>query len=231
MTSSSFKVAFGTTAFIAFFLCQNAVAQRLQVQAHVGFNASEAFIRDNGQAVRETGTDFDTIPNTHLGLSLNAQLAKRFHLRLDGNYRAYRTSFRTEEQTATGTRYMLGNLYNEKFNVSLLPEYRFPLVTKNRFQAPAYVFAGPVMVFESGKNYQDSYVFGNSSTTLRLSTQPDAQLGFSIGGGINPKWNRWGLLFELRYTRFGYANEGLPVGELAYEHFTGTFGLSVDIVK
>jgi hypothetical protein len=231
MTSSSFKTAFGAAALAAFFLSQNAVAQRLQVQAHVGFNASEAFIRDKGQTVRETGTYFDTIPNAHLGLSLSTQLTKHFYLRLDGNYRAYRTSFRTEEQTSTGVRYMLGNLYNEKFNLSLLPEYRFRLATKNRFQAPAYVFAGPVMMFESGKNYQESYVFGNGSATFGSSAKPDAQFGFSVGGGINPKWNRWGLLFELRYTRFGYAEEGIPVGELAYEHFTGAFGLTVDIVK
>jgi len=231
MTHSSFKVALGAAAFTAFFLCQNAVAQRLQVQAHVGFNASEALIQDGGQTVRETSTYFGTIPGAHLGLSLNGRLTQHFYLRLDGNYRAYRTFFRTEQPVSTGTRYTLGNLYNEKFNISLLPEYRFHLAKKNRFQTPVYVFAGPVIAFEAGNNYQESYIFSTGSTTLMLSNKPDAQLGWSLGGGINPKWERWGILFELRYTRFGYANEGIPPGELAYEHFTGAIGLTVDIVK
>lgn len=231
MITPSLKAALSTTAAILFFSLQIIVAQRLQVQAYSGFNASEAFIKDMGQTVRETSTFFDTMPNSQLGIAFNGRLTQHFHLRLDGNYRAYRTFFRTEEQTSNGTRYILGNLYNEKFSVSLLPEYRFTLAKNAHAQLPAYIFVGPAMTFEVNDNYQDSYVFGNGSTTFNGSIKPDAQWGWSIGGGVNPKWHRWGVMLEVRYNRFGYAKEGIPVGKIAYEHLTGSLGLTVDIVK
>lgn len=233
MHIKSVKATLWVSLIALFFSFQNADAQRLQVQLQVGANASEGFIKDNGQSLRETGTFFDTVPNAQLGIALHAKVFKNFHLRLDGNYRAYRTTFRTEEPASGGgTRYALGNLYNERFNFSLLPEYRFKLSEGDRFQMPIYAFAGPVLSVEKGKNYSDSYVIGGlNSVTIRTEIKPDAQAGWCLGAGINPKLGRWGLLAEMRYTRLGYANEGLVVGDIAYEHFTFMAGLSVDLVK
>ena len=226
-----FKVSPWVSFLTFFFFCQIAVAQRLQVQFQVGMNASEAFIEDNGQLNRETATFYDTINNIQLGLAVNAQIFKNFHLRLDGNYRAYRTFFETEEQLGLGKRYILGNLYSEKFNVSLLPEYRLHLSKSGRVQVPVYAFAGPVLSFEKEKNYADAYLIENGSMLIRSEIKPKVQSGWCFGAGVNPKWRRWGLLAEFRYTRFAYSNEDLPVGKMAYEHFTFMTGITIDLVK
>ncbi len=233
MYFQSVKSTLWVSLVALFFSFQNADAQRLQVQFQVGANVSEGFIKDNGQPLRETRTFFDTISNLQFGVALHAKVFRNFHLRLDGNYRAYRTFFNTQEpESGGGTRSVLGNLYNERFNFSLLPEYRFKLAEGGRFQMPIYAFAGPVLSVEKGKNYSDSYVFGGfSPLTIRTEFESDAQAGWCVGGGINPKLGRWGLLAEIRYTRLGYANEGLIVGDIAYEHFTFMMGLSVDLVK
>ncbi len=228
MYFQSVKSTLWVTLVALFFSLQNADAQRLQVQFQVGGNFSEGLIKDNGQSVRETGTYFDTISNVQFGVALNAKIFKNFHLRLDGNYRAYRTSFNTEQPSQGLSNFVLGNLYSERFNIALLPEYRLMLAQAGPIKMPAYVFAGPVFSFEKGKNYSDTYTF---TQTYRTEIKPDPQGGWSIGGGINPKWRRFGLMFEMRYTRLGYVNEGLIVGDIAYEHFTFMTGLSVDLVK
>lgn len=85
------------------------------------------------------------------GVTVNARVAKRFHLRLDGNYRAYRTFFNTEQPSQGLSNYVIGNLYNEKFNFSLLPEYRLMLAQGTLIKMPGYVFAGPALSFEVEK--------------------------------------------------------------------------------
>ena len=198
------------------------------MQFQVGANASEGFIKDNGQSLRRTSTDFDTISNTQWGFAVNARIVKNFHLRLDGNYRAYRTFFNTEQPSQGLSNYIIGNLYNEKFNFSLLPEYRLMLVKGGPIQMPVYIFAGPVLSFEVEENYADTYTFPDN---YRTAIKPDPQGGWCVGLGINPKWRRFGLLAEVRYTRLNYANEGLLVGEIGYQHLTFMTGLSVDLVK
>ena len=228
MYFQSVKTSLWVALAILFLFSQNADAQRLQVQFQVGANASEGFIKDNGQSLRETGTYFDTISHVQLGVALHAKVFRNFHLRLDGNYRAYRTFFNTEQPSQGLSNFVLGNLYNERFNFSLLPEYRFKLAEGGQVQMPIYAFAGPVFSFEKGKNYSDTYTF---LQTYRTEIKPDPQSGWCFGAGINPKWRRLGLMLELRYTRLGYANEGLIVGDIAYEHLTFMTGLSVDLVK
>lgn len=231
MPFTSFRISSGISFLIFFFFSfQHLDAQRLQLQIQTGENFSEAHIKDNGQSVRETSTFWDTVPGSQLGLALNARIYQKFYLRLDGNYRAYRTFFRTEEVVPGGnTNYILGNLYNEKFSVSLLPEYRLQLTKKpGKIQVPGYVFAGPVLSFERGKNFVYTL---DVPTSYNSTNEVDPQAGWSVGAGINPKWSILGLLVEARYTRFGYAEESLAVGKIAYNHFTFMFGLSVDLVK
>ena len=230
MQSPAVKIIAYVSFIIFTFSFQYVDAQRLQVQVQVAGNNSEAHIQDNGQSVRETRTFWDTVPGSQLGLALNARIYKKFYLRLDGNYRAYRTFFRTEEVVPGGnTNYILGNLYNEKFNVSLLPEYRLQLTKKSgKVQVPGYVFAGPVLSFERGKNYVYTLDVPTSYTS---TNEVNPAAGWSVGAGINPKWAIFGLLFEARYTRFGYAEESLAVGKIAYNHLTFMFGLSIDLVK
>lgn len=228
MYFQSVKTTLWVSLVALFFSFQNADAQRLQVQFQVGANFSEGLIKDNGQSLRETITHFDTIPGAQLGLAVNARIIKNFHLRVDANYRAYRTTFRTEQPSQGLTNYVLGNLYSEKFNFSLLPEYRFMLTQDALIKIPGYVFAGPVLSFEVGENYADTYTFPD---TYRTAIKPDPQGGWCVGLGINPKWRRFGLLAEVRYTRSNYANEGLLIGEMGYQHLTVMTGLSVDLVK
>ncbi len=227
MYFQSIKTSLWVSLAVLFFSSQNADAQRLQVQLQVGANFSEGLIKDNGQSLRQTSTDFDTISNTQWGFAVNARIAKNFHLRLDGNYRAYRTFFNTEQPSQGLSNYVIGNLYNEKFNFSLLPEYRLMVAQGALIKMSGYVFAGPVLSFEVEKNYADTYTF---TDTYKTAFKPDPQGGWCVGLGINPKWRRFGLLAEVRYTRLNYANEGLIIGELGYEHFTLMTGLSVDLV-
>ena len=222
----SFKIT--AWVFLVTFLLfgQSAEAQRYQLQFQFGGNFSKATIQDNGQSLRETSTFYDTIGNAQFGLAFRARLQKNFYLRLDGNFRAYRTFFNTQDKSSVGDRYILGNLISEKFNVSLLPEYRFAVSTH------PYVFAGPVLSFERKKNYSRSFLIENGSQTIVGEIKPDAQAGWSVGAGINPRLFRFlGLLVETRYTRFGYSNEDIPVGKIAYGHFTVMLGLSVGLGK
>ena len=219
----SFKItAWASLAAILLFW-HSAEAQRYQLQFQIGANFSEASIQDNGQSLRETSTFYDTIGNAQFGLAFHAQVRKNFYLRLDGNYRAYRTFFNTKEESPL--RYILGNLISEKINISLLPEYRFGVITH------PYGFAGPVLSLERKKTFSSSYLIQNGSQPTVTEIKPDAQLGWCIGVGVNPQFGRFGLLLETRYTRFPYSNEGLPVGEIAYKHFTVLFGLTVNVGK
>lgn len=205
-------------------------AQRIQLQLQVGTNASEARIQnsDAGYIDRETATYFDTLP-VQLGLGVKIKLLRNFYVRLDGNYKAYRTFFRVEENTNGVPRYVLGNLYNEKYTYSLLPEYQHTFLDGGRIKLPVYVFGGPVFSLERDKNYSENYIISGGSETILGAVRPETQSGWSLGLGCNPKWKRLGIMLEGRLQRIGYQKEGIVPGKIAYQHFSFITGITVDL--
>lgn len=223
----------GQWLFFFFFLVPfaNLTAQRIQLQMQIGTNASEARIQNTGTGYlsRETITFFDSLP-VQLGLGVKIKAYRNFYIRLDCNYKAYRTFFDAEERIAVGgSRVVLGNLYNEKYSYSLLPEFQYTLLRGRRIEFPVYVFGGPVFSVEKGKNYSENYLFDVSSVTILGAIKPDLQTGWSIGLGCNPKWKRLGLMLEGRLLRIGYQKEGIIPGKIAYQHFTLMTGITYDL--
>ncbi|MBL7781387.1 MAG: hypothetical protein JNM22_09240 [Saprospiraceae bacterium] len=217
---------------VAFFLLNltDATAQRLQIQAQAGTNFSKGRIQDieTGYVSRETSTYFDTLP-VQLGLGIKIKAFRHFYVRVDGSYKAYRTYFHAEQQDGNVPKYILGNLYNEKYTWSLLPEFQYTLISGKRFELPAYVFTGPVLSFEKEKNFSYNYLISNGLSAIENAIEPDSQTGWSFGLGFNPKWRRLGLLLEGRLLRIGYQDEGALVGRIAYQHFTIMSGITYDL--
>lgn len=232
--SSTMNNVFSASCIIRvafFFLLFPALhAQRLQLQVHTGWNASEAFIKDQGQSKRETLTYYDTVPKSQYGIALNLRLIRSWHLRVEGNYRQYRTFFEMQQPGLGGPATLLGNLYNEKYTLSLLPEYRRVFFPDKPVQLPVYAYVGLAMSQEKGKNYQYVNIINNGLLIITDSFEADTQWGTSVGMGINPKWKRVGGLLDLRFSRMAYANEAGLVGELAYNHFTVALGLTFDLL-
>lgn len=219
--------------FFFFFLVPfaNLTAQRIQLQMQIGTNASEARIQNTGTGYlsRETITFFDTLP-VQLGLGVKIKAYRNFYVRLDCNYKAYRTYFSAVQgKAAGGSRSVLGNLYNEKYSYSLLPEFQYTPLRGHRIEFPVYVFGGPVFSVEKDKNYSENYLFDGGSLIILAATKPDPQTGWSIGLGCNPKWKRLGLMLEGRLLRIGYQTEGIVPGKIAYQHFTLMTGITYDL--
>lgn len=216
--------------FFLLFTFVNLKAQRVQLQMQIGINASEARIQnsDVGYISRETATYFDTLP-MQLGLGAKVKVFRNFYVRLDGNYKAYRTFFSVEESTGGVSKFVSGNLFNEKYSYSLMPEYQYTFLRGQRVELPVYGFAGPVFSFEKEKNYSDNYLFSGGSTSFPNAVKPDAQLGWSLGLGCNPKWKRIGIMLEGRLLRIGFEQEGILPGKIAYQHFTLMTGITYDL--
>ncbi|HOY06278.1 MAG TPA: hypothetical protein PLO67_12800 [Saprospiraceae bacterium] len=217
---------------LSFFLVTvgNVQAQRIQLQIQAGVNASEARIKDSdaGYLSRETITFFDTLP-VQLGVGVKIKVFRNFYVRLDGNYKAYRTFFEVEESMGGVSSYVLGNLYNEKYSYSLLPEYQHTFLQGKRIEFPVFGFAGPVFSFEKGNNYSYNDVIDGGSAVFLNAVKPDVQTGWSLGLGCNPKWKRWGLLLEGRLLRIGYQEESIIPGRIGYQHFTFMSGITYDL--
>lgn len=217
---------------VAFFLfnLSDAAAQRIQIQAQVGANFSKARIQDieTGYDSRETATYFDTLP-VQLGLGVKIKAFRHFYVRVDGSYKAYRTYFHAEQQDGSVSKYITGNLFNEKYTCSLLPEFQYTLINGKRFELPVYVFTGPVLSFEKEKNFSYNYLISNGLSAFENAIEPDNQTGWSFGLGVNPKWRRLGLLLEGRLLRIGYQEEGALVGKIGYQHFTVMSGITYDL--
>ena len=229
----NFVVSATKLLLLSFFLLFNladAAAQRLQIQVHAGGNFSKARIQDSesGYVSRETATFFDTLP-VQLGLGVKIKAFRHFYLRVDGSYKAYRTYFYAELPDGSLPKYITGNLYNEKFIYSLLPEFQYKIMSSRRFELPAYVFAGPVLSFERKTNYSINYQIYGGVSAVERTIKPLPQSGWSVGLGLNPKWRRLGLLLEGRLLRIGYQDEGTFVGKIAYQHFTVMYGITYDL--
>jgi len=220
-----------TVLFFMLYGAPLAYGQRLQVQLHAGPNFSEAFLHDDALSARETSIFYDSIGDIQLGLAVNLKVFKHLHVRLDGNYKNFRTFFQTESSGFGGERIVLGNLYKENWTFSVLPEFRINVLKKAAFELPLYAFAGAAFSFEQGKNFVYALVIQNGSETYETTTKPDVAGAWSVGAGINPKWRRFGLLGEGRYTRTSPVSEGGPVSPFSFGHFTLLFGLTFDLLK
>jgi hypothetical protein len=164
-----------------------------------------------------------------IGLGVKVKVYRNFYVRLDGNYKAYRTFFEVEESIVGGSKYVLGNLYNEKYSYSLLPEFQYTLMRGHLIELPVYVFGGPVLSIEKDKNYSENTLIDGGIETILGAVKPDNQTGWSIGLGCNPKWKKWGLTLEGRLLRIGYQEEGITPGKIAYQHFTFMTGITYDL--
>lgn len=208
-------------------------SQRLQVQLSYGANFSEAHFEKNNLAESETApVVYDSIGNTQLGLGLNIRLHKNIHLRLDANYKIFQTGYTTNTSDLNLGRFTQGSLLKENLVLSLMPEYRLWPKTSGKFAFPLYLFGGGLLSLERKNNYYEYTTLQNLVLTEHSGeAKPDAAFGWCLGFGLNPKWDRFGLLLEMRYSRMAAVSELVVVPKMSFEHFSLMAGLTVDLWK
>jgi hypothetical protein len=202
-------------------------AQRFQVQLLGGFAGAIPIFNSPELITRSAFVSYDSVPSIQLGLAVQMNLKKGFHVRLEGNYRSYRTFF-SLEQKGSGPLPIssIGNIYNEKLSISLLPGYSRKIFQKNAWTNHVYAFAGPTLEFELDNTYSYTFRFPDS---YNISHDPGVKTGAVGGIGMNLRWKKIGILVELRGGFSGKSVENPLIPKVSYRHVAFLGGLSLDL--
>jgi hypothetical protein len=194
-------------------------AQKFEIQIFTGPSVGSVKIKQ-GPAQKFEGAIYNDSSYLRTGLAFNMKIHNRFRLRLGADYYQYRTYFHTPESEKN---WAIGNLYNEKFTISVLPELRFNDRSLKKIHWQWYLFAGLNLGLEQDKNWSEYVSFQNSYDT---ALKPDISTGLSGGVGVHAHYKHFGLMLENRFDGVNSNKEKSEIGDLRYFWYSCLLGLT-----
>lgn len=175
-------------------------SQRLSVGVTGGVNDLRPLLDWNAGIIKEDDvTDANDETIIHYGVTGKLNVHERLFLRSDLFYRRTVSSFSAQYKVVNDLWTSAGKLEMNTINWMVAPQLHF---FPRNF---AYVYAGFLLEINTGADFTEGTIYKSETMTTTDFKDDDAQNNSAsaivAGLGIHPRFNRFGIFAEIRYSR------------------------------